>query len=837
MLYESEDLRLQPAKGGAEFPDHYDQTTFAHSVNVSTVGGLLYEAACLQEEREPTELEMRALLHAGAFHDLNKFLGKTNLFEALRSDEGLFEQLVGGSLPPGEWDTVRRLILQTEDTTSKEAVTFSTQIAPKLESLMAHCLNLADALSGGRDVSPNDHRQYRKIVKRKQDRWSRLPEIHILPFTVVPQSLLAENVREAFLQWIRDEGGAILHVTSTYVSWVGPSFGPEAVDDIEESFIDHVRPSLEDAFQNSTVGRYSTIKPTWIRYHEPSPENVEAFIEQYLGQMLLLQGDWANDNFGLLQDEWPHFRYDDSGGGKNNVNLEVPEIDEISTRDEEQELLNSKILIASCLAAILEGEKEIPDDVPADFDLDGLRGVTKKTAIGILRAHKQPVDESIYMDYTERISSWLSNQGQCLVFRDSLGGFVQKVLGIAGGHSTEVATKSYGCVYCGAEAEAELGKDEAFGFGPTAWGPRKKGVQSESAQGNICSICVIESQIRQGRIDNTGVPGNAKKLLGVHLHAADLWVDSNIRTFLEGALGETEENVRIQEGGSMLVLIPKSSGTDQTVPGSGHVSTFMPLPEGTQRTGKTLAHLYRLRDLISFASQFGFKVHVTPLQLHARHRKPFFVWENGPGWLNDLGFDSIRIDDIRPSLEFAEALIRVGREAGSKNGHAKVISAILQQPLEVYSWPVQSSSDSDEPNPTDVLEREMVSDRVKKQIDEAASAFCEFNPGGQYSKNKWTWAPREALDAFEEHWEREDRTFRVAADLYPVAERKNEFASRDDVEEFVYALEMYLADEHTEAPPIGRDKRSLINAVAYRAQRINTESYQEEQPENPEEKG
>lgn len=834
-IYGTAELRLAPAKGGTPHPEYYDQSAFAHSVNVATVGGLLYEEACLETGREPERQEMRIVLYAGALHDFNKFVDEIDLLKSLKEDDGLFEELVEGSLSEDERETVRHLILQTEATSSKEAREFGLVLNPKIAGLIARCLNLADALSGGKGVDPNDHRRYRELLERKRGDSSRLPEVHILPFTVVPQTLLAQNVRRCLFQWIRDQDGAVLHVTEAYVSWVGPGFETDALNEIEERFINRIRPSLDDALSNSTVGQYNTIKPTWIEYHEPTPENVDAFIEEYLGRMLLLQGSWANENFEILHDRWEHFRYDEEGQATNKVALEVPEKDDVSSEEEKEARIDSKILIASCLAATLEDDDEVPDQLPADFEMESLRGVTKKAAKGIIRAYPEPAEEKVYERYLDRVSTWLTNQDRCLAFRESLEGFARQVLGYPTVDSLEPPSNEYGCIYCGAEADRVLERDHAFGFGPTAWGPRMRGVQRESdkAKPKICPVCVVEAQVRQGIADASGVPGNAKKLLGVHLHAADLWADTNVSTLLDGAFKDEQSQRLIGEDGKRLVLIPKGSGTDQTVPAEGHISTFMPVPDASRNTGRTLAHLYRLRDLLSFAAQFGFKVQVSPLQLHARHHKPFVKWENGPSWMHGLGIDEVRIDQLSRKLEFTEALIRVGQEAGSKNGHATVINSILQQPLEVYTWPVRSPSDSEESNPTDVLEREIVPDNVKDQIDEAAEAFCEFNPGGEYTKNKWTWAAREALDAAEAHWEREDRAFRVVADLYPQAERKNEYARREDLEEFVDALESYLQEEHPEAPPIGRDKRSLINAIAYRAQQINSEKYKERQAEQP----
>ena len=93
-IFSNEKLRLAPAKGSSRFrkdfskyANIYDQTYFAHSLNVSITAGILFEAAVYKLSNEhPTEREIRIVLAAGSIHDFNKlpFFGMKSLPHGFR---------------------------------------------------------------------------------------------------------------------------------------------------------------------------------------------------------------------------------------------------------------------------------------------------------------------------------------------------------------------------------------------------------------------------------------------------------------------------------------------------------------------------------------------------------------------------------------------------------------------------------------------------------------------------------------------------------------------------------------------------------------------------------
>lgn len=834
-------LRLAPAKGAEAFRSQgrfarvFDQTYFAHALNVSVTGSILYEAATAAEEGGSDGREMRIVLAAGALHDFDKLTTLSrgrSLHVALREHEGEARRLVEGYVEPHEVESVLHLALSAEGSDRVHASGYATVLSPRRATLAAWCLQLADRLAGN-GSDPNDAERYRKTVEdfRTQfprTRFALVPEIQVQAFALIPQPSLARAARRRFLDWIRSNG-TLLHETERYVSWIGRRPQEKEVESLDEALWEDVRPPPEVAFDKAGIS-HNAVRTSWTRFVDPTPETVEAWIDHHGGRLVVWQGDWGVRHVHALARDFPGVFHHDAP--KKRVLVQLPEDDPDAREPARRVRRLARLVVAHCIRQTLSETRALPPHVPAEYDVKDMKGVMGATVPGILWARAERDDVEAFGRVVADVARLLAQRRGGA--RNPAKGILRALVGEA--IPPQMARTGESCIYCGAAAADMVEDALVFGLKPTAWGPRKKGVQRETHTGRICEPCVLENVLRDQMARRAEAPASDKGHLTVHVHAADLVCNvrwDQFKPLLQGERADSE--------GRALILFPKGKkGTKlvgQLVPLSGHVSVPMPKPAASGTTSETLAHLYRLRDCLAFVRDTGFKLHVSPLGLVPSQERAQFRWINAPAWVGLLGLAEVHVDRLLDgekngrrvphALRVVEALLRAGHEAGGSQGHRSFISHIVRDPLSVYDLSDKERPVSQDPDHfLNVLEDAYVPAEQQDALTRAALAYIHFNVRGSWSNNTWTWATREYLSLRDKYGpkspgERLSGSQRVllVGDLRASAERKWKAAPTEKIEEFVDEMEAFLSTFRGGRAVTGEDRRVLINAISHLARK------------------
>jgi hypothetical protein len=842
-IFSNDSMRLAPAKGSKKYrnsiqnyPNLYEQTYFAHALNVSTTAGILFETVCsLDSNNAPTEREIRMVLAAGALHDFNKLpqSNKKTLERGLIDYRDEAISIISEYIDESDFDSVLHLALDTESTTSKDSSSYALSLSPRKASKAALSLQLADQLVGS-NINPASPETYLEVLRKFQDKHSDFKEsfvVNVQTFAFVPQPLLARKARNVFINWIRNNG-TLLHESEGYVTWIGPKPSEDDFKKMDTDLGTDIKPSSKEAFDKAGY-KHNSFGTAWVKFIEPTPDIVDQWIEYFGGHLVFWQGNWGIQHFNQLSKDFPGIFMFDKPSTQNpngRVRLELPEEkDESAGQEYQMRYITAKLIIAHCVMQNLQKENKgnqqrllSIDNGPYNInELDGVMGVTVS---GILNARSEhnKVKES-YNNALQNISQLLKKSSPITTKP------VEGYLGYLLGTNTEMPKSGQtgdACVYCGKCSQITIRSENVFGIKPTAWAPRKKGIQREN-QGNICDLCVVENQLRNSAANESQAIMGKDDFLSVHVHAADLVCDvywAGLKPLLQSERADSKMQT--------LVLYPKAARNNATskgqiVPIRSHYSLPIPKPAGSKTTSETLVYLYRLRDSLSFIYQTGFKLHVSTIALIPAQQKAQFKWDNSPAWMNALGLDEIHVDELLPTynencripsaLETVDALIKAGYAVSGSQGHRVLISQLIRNPLSLY----QAAGDKIRAERIDsdyisILEDRYMNKNETNSIEKIALAYIRFNAKGEWSNNTWTWATRQYLELRDRYQSQPDWISLLKGDLIASAQRKNKGAKAEDIEEYVEALETYLAQYIDGNSPIGTDQRVLINAIAYK---------------------
>lgn len=851
-IFADERLRLTPAKGARRFREDdkrqgslYDQTYFFHALNVATTAGILFECAT-QEHRDgaATDPEMRTVMAAGALHDFNKlpFSQDCSVARSLEQARSDAERLLGDYVEQGYIETVFHLAIDTEAGTSRDASEYALSMSPRRATLAALCLQLADQLVGS-DADPNDPEGYKAKIQRFRDQhegFRELPDIHVQPFVLVPQLMLAREARNLFIEWIR-EHGTLLHESERYVSWIGEKPAPANLAQLAEGLWTRIKPEPEAAFDMTGYqGNRSRVRDDWTAFLVPTPEIVDRWIEHGKNRLLPHQGEWLDQHADQLSKDFPELFKPDR---KGHLDLELPARDDSASSEYQHRRRLAKLIIAHAVIQALteKGKRAPPNDSEDGYDAKSATGVMQPTAYAILWARAEARDDSAYDRACERLARLLRDRRGA--WKNPVEGFVEALLGQA--PSLSAGATGSGCIYCAAASSDTVEESKVFGIQPTHWASRKEGVQHYK-HGVICSRCWIENLLRAIAARDSAASRSAGTFLTIHIHAADLVCD--IRW---DALTPLLNSEVADESRRFLVLGPKNrrQETGLRMPLRGHYSLPIPKPAGSKEVSDTLAFLMRLRDCLAFIRHTGFKLHISPLTLVPTQQRPQFFWENPPAWMKALGLAEVHVDELlteekngrsQPGkLDIVKALIQVGRiprEGGQqpRAAHTTLVANLALDPHSIYSFRQEPTQEIDS------LEAMFVSKDSINRLETIAEAYCAFNEQKTWreqSRNHWTWATRTALDVMEsafDHFgdgglENPELRDAVVAAVWREAERKNPYARMEEVEKFVDALLTFLTVRYENAVPRGSQRKWLIDAIRYRCQKEYLSRVPEEQ--------
>ena len=843
-IFSNDRMRLAPAKGlkkyrenTQDYPNLYDQTYFAHALNVSTTAAIIFETVCSKSpDNSLTEQDMRMVLAAGALHDFNKLPQSNNI----TLERGLIDcrdeaiRIISEYIDEPDFDSVLHLALDTESTTSKDSSSYTLSISPRKASTAALSLQLADQLVGS-NINPASPETYLEVLRRFQGKHSDFKEsfvVRVQIFALVPQPLLARKARNVFINWIRDNG-TLLHESEGYVTWMGPTPSDNDLEEMDAKLLTNIQPSSKEAFDKAGYS-HNKFGTAWTQFIEPTPDAVNQWIEHFGGHLVFWEqknDTWGIDHFNYLSEDFPGiFVYDKPSTQNPNgrVRLELPNPDEYAGQEHQNRYCTAKLIIAHCvLQKILNKSKGTQKGLPsgnyAPYKTDKLHGTMGVTVSGILnaRAERDRIQES-YKNVLDKISHILQETSSNR--QNPVQGYLRTALGLNKQIPMSGQTGD-ACIYCGKSSQISIKSENVFGIKPTAWAPRKKGIQREN-QGIICDLCVVENQLRNSAANESKAIMGKDDFLSVHVHAADLVCDvfwAGLKPLLQSERADAQKQT--------LVLFPKAvrneSSKGQVVPIRSHYSLPIPKPAASMTTGETLAYLFRLRDALAFIYQTGFKLHVSPLALIPVQQKAQFKWDNSPAWMNALGLDEIHVDELLPTYdgdckipsapETLDALIKAGNMLGGSQGHRVFISQLIRNPLSLYEAAGDRiKSERDGSDYINILEGRYMNKDETNSIEKVAFAYIRFNARGEWSNNTWTWATRQYLELRDRYHDEPEWMSLLKGDLIASAQRKNKGAKVQNIEEFVESMETYLAQYLGGNSPIGSDQRVLINAIAYK---------------------
>ena len=829
-LFLDERYRLSASKGGNDprFFEYYDQSHFIHALNVAVVSGLLYEQICMDEGATPSENEFCLILASGALHDFNKLIGNGAIYpECFEKHNDEFKRLLGDYLEESWYDTIRHLILATEDGMSGHASRYTSRLTGKRLPIVSGCLAVADTLSaGGKVLSPDDAISYKNQLAKLQNKFL-VPEIHVLPFTLGPQIAIMQLTREKTIEWIR-ENGSMLHETMRYVSWVGEPINGKAFQEITQRVSESTLPLFQDIVRDIKIHPGSgSMNMSWVNDYPPSPENLDLLIEKKNKNLIFWGGDWGARHLAKLREYSDVFKVNTKTDGTPTAQIELPEAD--GTEFTEKKRIQAKIILVSAMIHGFTGQTATTNPNAKDWDFDSVEPKSRKFIAGILDVIEEEFTEILYDNLLQKaveearkhIENTDENPVKAIV--DNVLGLSRKILN----HSST----GNSCVICGVIATKSLNEQNAVGFKPSGWNPRTPAIQSQKNDAKICDACARDTFRRSFLLRESNLATKSAKdsALHIHIHKGDIAV--------EGYLGNLMREInpkRIKEIGSDTKLTLKARGKDNEplVSLSNHISVPYPAPNGIDEQVNMLV------QALDLCYDTGHKVHITGLGGIPASPRHQFYWQNAPTWVRELrphgfgpeGLAAIRVNQISIARRIIKAISSAAYQNKSKKSknipYRPFINAIIINPISVYRFPAFAKEETGEQHPTIILEEAFMEKTTKDLIEQAARAYCEFNTR-EYSafgkSNHWQWATRTVLRGLIEGGDL--ASIAVRGKLLQEAQRKNQYVTSEQIDRYVTAIEGIFNIYGESYDSIEKD---IIAAVQWTSERLYQAEYSKE---------
>ncbi len=614
-------------------------------------------------DREEDRYLIRLFFTAVTMHDANKLFapGKEaaiNLASTISEHLPEITSIVGGYLSkmdsplqtrsPNIWiNDLKYLILSAEEGTRDQANLLTTSIPRPILQTLGEYIKLADQVGGIKAIdSLSIYHELARLLEKNG------LVVHILRFTDIPQTVLRLQIGKAVTEALEREGRLLCKLPDAVI-YSGVIINDRVVEEAAASLTKERNPldhkNLDKILKRS-IPSHNSLKFGFAQQMPVTSKVLDRYIENHKGRIILWEGEgWrtAHTDFSeIMGKEGVVVKRVE--GDKPRFVLDWPEeTDDASDADLRERRNIAKLVCAKRIQLALmndmalEAESKFLEargllDPPVDkIQMDTL------LSIAFAAIHQKELPQ-IYEKTLEEAAVELERQNPTKQKIDLLK-FVRSVLipDVLAEVETELPSKGEMCIQCGRKGENQLEASLTFGIKATCGGGRKISClkYGDKVNGRICSLCRMENEARKD------IFGNIGDGIAVQVSLGDYLSPINIEEVLK-VLKEKDLSIDVEKRAIRL-------NQAETFQLDYHTLIFVDKPNNKKDE-------FRLfRDSIVFIMKTGFKIRITPLFSAEHIFKPIFTWENAPSWVNALGWNEIRIDELEDVARESEFLYKV----------------------------------------------------------------------------------------------------------------------------------------------------------------------------------
>lgn len=835
-----DDYAISPGKGGSRFANNSDMSYFVHVLNAALIGGKAFERELLNNNRDLELLKgkIRLFFSAMVLHDINKLFEPEDYKSSLRLDI-VFEKniqeimkITGSYLasigPESNWlPDLKYLILITENTTADLANKIETFSDRTELEVIGRFLKLGDTVCGG--IKNTDSLDIFQSIKTSLLNFYRdgMKDLHFIKLPDIPQTMVRIKFIDILTKVLTENEREIVVRMPDSVVFLGK--------EIDSDILSNLTSNLNKIFPLDTheqINEYikqskptnNSIKLSCFDRLDPSHDNIDRYIEVHNSKIFLWSGrDWRKEHkdFPSIAQKWG---IEISSTGSTDVpRFEVKWYDK-SEDDTDVTLKRDRVKLACAKRILLELDKEYEDPSDLVEINEGADLIQKKTnlSIAFVKEWKDNPKEKyseLLTDLSERLrENYHANQTP----DTDTSRYINYLLGRdLIDDDLKVPKKEDVCVQCGRFSTIPFKDENSFGFKPTGGGKHKlsKLSYNEKYNGKICDLCKLENELRKKEFSNINT--KSKDAISIQIFLGDFISPFNVKNAFGVIADSSKELVGVSDDKVVLRLSDRSS-----IQLNYYAIGFV------DRPSNIIEQFQLLQRSINFVSASGLKIHISPLFNFQRIVKPIFTWVNSPGWVKELHWDNLRIDqikDVQWHLNFLYSIASMNRRnkdipiclhgfVRGPRGLLQIIWNLSNQAQKKRNFSALKKVENDL---RIFLEKNGGKMNLEK-MDKMVNYACEMVNDRPTTNNDRTWMIREAFDVYE-RWilkqnpDIKDIQSKIAAQLYKIAtgdkynnREKAEQASIGFAETFIEIMQL----EFPKKVPRSEEKRDIVAQFA-----------------------
>lgn len=838
---------ITPAKGGSKKPlsEWSDMTYFTHVMNGCLISGRLLEKELLERSggEIPVKFEgqVRLFFSAVVMHDANK-LFNPGREGAIHLDQTLDEcwpevvKVVGDYLSdlgdPGEWtNDLKYLILSAEEGTRDMANLLETKNKRQDLQLLSGYVKLADQVGGIKaDTSISIFSKLKKLL------WDKGENIHFLQFSDVPQTMIRLKVGGAIVDVLAGEGRVIAKLPDGVVY-----SGEPISDDVRGRIVEKAKEGLEIKPGELVKGSrpsHNSLKFDFAQKVKVDGKLLDRYIEEWNSGIILWSGPgWKKEHSDFPEIMKIHGVLIERPNPKDPLKFRLQwaeKSEDVADEDIIEQRQLAKLICATMIyLRLIKKEKDADEIIRTEFEdeliflkenelfgsncdaiqMDSLLAI----AYGALKKDG-PVEE-LYRGVLEKSAIELERQNPT---KEELPveTLVDSILNrdIFSDIEKELPSKGEMCIQCGKAGNYNLEAGLSFGIKATSGGGRKitSLKYSDKVNGKICSLCRRENEIRK---ENFG--GNTSGIC-LQIHLGDYLSPVNIHELLN-VLKNSYEGISDEDVRECTIRLKKTEDRKKgkLIQLNYHSISFRQKPKNR------IDEYFLLRTALTLIGGTGFKIRVTPLFSADRISKPMFFWENAPAWVDALGWNEIRIDELPEVKQEVDFILMVSQLGRGFSDLPHVINARVKHHRTIFTVAYRFALQK---NKTLRLSQKYMTEFLwymnkyskevnKMEMDRIVKEACDIVGKPPKSNNDHTWMMRTALDVFDRNRKRPDvdRIQTAAGRLWEIAQRKNDFSggkNQTACMNFAEELSNLLESEFKGSPLSSDAKKDIIAQFA-----------------------
>lgn len=851
---------LVAAKGGAKnikYRDYPDQTYLTHIVNGLVIGGRLLENKVLKKyhtpDNIPKEFERMLRLYFAAFvlHDINKFDPGHTLVETVSNEWSRFSTIVAPFMnnvgDPQLWaEDLKYLIYSTEEGTKDYANLLKTTVPRDYLENLSWYMKLSDSVGNIKaKTSLQIYYKMKEIMNRFSDESN--DTLNFITFADIPQTLLRVHASDAVLKALDDADRFIVLKTPDAIIFEGKQITPEIIATSTEMMRNDITLTINDLASLYPPSNNSYKIETIAEKVKVTPEVIDAIITKLKGKLLFWSGkSWltAHPEFAVMMQSKYNVKFERKGDGRKEDTKdtmkedkeasyqlifpdESPEYDE-EDADLNKRMLLSKLIVGNRLAMDL-GLLDVNNPVITKWleenkvlsQSESIDLILRKTLSAIAQAMidggGNPIDE-----YEKRIKSIVDKLEEAPKEEAiDISQFLMSIMSY-GSSDTDLLTRVHDenvdkkdmCLQCGSPGIIKIDDSRVFAYGATGGTGRKvtKLKDDPRFKGKLCRLCETENVLRRKIF---GLDG--KKGLVIQCHVGDYLVPFDISLLAdilrERVTTDSKKNSEMETGMVLLTRFDAPHKLDH------HMVVYHKIQE------KRHEQFYFIQQLLTFVSNTGIKIHITPLHGAPRIRAEQFTWENAPGWVKSLKMNTMRIDEIHDAIEELKIIDKVSSLGRGMKDIPHVLSSRGLHPIMMFSLMYNVSKQKGIINIKPIEnELRIYINKYSKEVYEMemrniVKEACKIIKHAPESNNEHTWMIRTAFDSLSLNMDtsRDERVSICAGSILGIAKRKKSFNQEDGAKACVAFSDnlVTLIDERFNGKvPASKWRRALIDQFA-----------------------